>query len=177
MSAGLTLLGKAYPGGTYLLRMQVARTVAVQYGRFSPQPIATNAGEVVYLGSALGQRGASTLARRLLRHAARSGGLPPHPIGTELESAFGLSLPLRKTLRWHVDYLLQETAVALTHILAIRSPQRLEPALGQWLNQQPHLHPVAPGLGASDARHVTHLLYSATSLDEWWAMLPEAVFR
>ena len=63
-----------------------------------------------------------------------------------------------KTLRWHIDYLLDEAAVAITGVVAIRTMARLEGALVERLLAQPGVVPLAPGLGGSDDRGRSHLL-------------------
>lgn len=168
----LILLGDGQvEAGTYVLRLRVPVDVWVRYGRAQPHPIHTPPGEVVYIGSALGKRG-MPLARRLLRHACRASGHPPHPIADALMAQWGLPLPRKKSLRWHVDYLLQNKDVALTHVVAVRSHARLEPALAAWIASQPGFVPIAAGLGASDAPTAAHLLYNSAPLDAWWRALP-----
>ena len=136
------LLGEAGPGGAYVLRLAVAQPLAISFGRFAGgELIPIPAGAILYTGSALGQAGGAALARRLLRHATRSGAQPPHPIRTDIERAFAaagaaeaaLRPPRQKRLHWHVDYLLEETAVDLTHVLVVRSRQPLEARLADLL--------------------------------------------
>ncbi len=69
-----------------------------------------------------------------------------------------LQPPTQKRLHWHVDYLLEETAVTLSHILVIRSRARLETAVARRLNADPRTFAPAPGLGATDDAGSTHLL-------------------
>ncbi|GAB4265288.1 MAG: GIY-YIG nuclease family protein [Candidatus Promineifilaceae bacterium] len=171
----LILLGnEQVAAGTYLLRLHVPVDVWVRYGRVARQPIHTPPGEVVYIGSALGKRG-MPLARRLLRHACRAGGHPSQPITDALVAYWGLPLPPKKSLKWHVDYLLQHKDVSLTHVVAVRDHVRLEPALAAWIVDQPGFVPAAAGLGASDAPTAAHLLYNSSSLDVWWRALPRAI--
>ncbi len=171
----LILLGdEQVAAGTYVLRLRVSVDVWVRYGRARPHPIHTPPGEVVYIGSALGKRG-KPLARRLLRHASRASGHPPHPIADALMAQWELPLPKKKSLRWHVDFLLQNKDVFLTHVVAVRSHARLESALAGWIAAQPDLVPVAAGLGASDAPTAAHLLYNSGPLDAWWRALPQVI--
>ena len=150
-------------GGVYALRLTVASPLLVRFGRYaSGRPIPVPAGAYLYVGSALGTRGAVALAGRLLRHATRRGG-PPHALREPLHrrlAAVGLlsPLPAGKTLRWHIDYLLDETAVALTGIVAMRTATRLEATLVDQLLAQPGVVPLAPGLGGSDDHGRAHLL-------------------
>ncbi len=125
--------GEQSQGGAYLLRMQVNAPLRVKFGRFQQgQPIAVPTGDYLYVGSAMAQKGATSLARRLLRHASRSDSQNPHLIRQQMLSVFlkiGLgSTPLHpptgKKLRWHVDYLLNEEAVELTAVYIIRVKKR-----------------------------------------------------
>ena len=177
---------RACRGGVYVLHVRLAAPRAVVFGRFrGGQPIAVPAGDIFYVGSALGG-----LAARLLRHATRSAvrrearqrALPadeerpkapdyepgtPHAIRDELAArlaAAGLParLPAAKRLRWHIDYLLDEPDVALAGVWAWRTAAPLESALANQLASQPGIVPVAAGLGASDDRGQTHLLRVAS---------------
>ena len=151
-------------GGVYVLRLAAGAPLLVRFGRYAGgRAIAVPAGECLYVGSALGARGAVALAGRLLRHATRTGGRPAHAIREPLRArlaAAGLfaPLPAGKTLRWHIDYLLDEAAVAITGVVAIRTTARLEGALVERLLAQPGVVPLAPGLGGSDDRGRSHLL-------------------
>lgn len=154
------------PGGVYVLQIQVATPLSLPFGRFrGGQALTVAAGDYLYVGSALGRRGASSPAGRLLRHATRSGDRPPHALRDALALALqaaGLAAPGQrpptcKRLHWHIDYLLDETAAELTDIALIRSAARLESALACWLAQQPGVSPLAAGLGAADVPGETHL--------------------
>lgn len=120
-------------GGVYILRLHVAEPLAVQFGRFqNGRLIHIPTGEYLYVGSALAQKGAASLPRRLLRHASRADSQNPHPVRQAMLSLFpkiGLGPPLllppiSKKLRWHVDYLLDEPIVALTAVFIIRARKR-----------------------------------------------------
>lgn len=80
--------------------------------------------------------------------------------------------PAGKKFHWHVDYLVEETAVTLSHVLLFRSPARLEELLGRWLGAQPETFIVVPGLGARDVRGSTHLL-GVQAPEAWWDTLPQ----
>lgn len=173
------LLGEAWPGGTYVLRLTVAQPLAISFGRFAGgELVPVPAGTILYTGSALGRAGGAALARRLLRHATRSGDQPPHPIQPDIERAFAaagaaeaaLRRPRQKRLHWHVDYLLDQPQVSLTYIIALRSRQRLEARVSQLLQADPLTGILRPGLGASDLPGHTNLLL-ATSEAAWWANL------
>ncbi len=114
----------------------------------------------------MGRKGSTTLARRLLRHATRSGERPPHAIRSTLLQRFDdeglgparLRPPSAKRLHWHVDYLLDEPAATIDAVLAIRSSRRCEDRLAGLLVRWPHAVEMAAGLGATDAPGRTHLL-------------------
>lgn len=121
--------GSESQGGVYILRLWVAEMLRVKFGRFQQgKSIAVPPGEYVYVGSALGQKGSGSLARRLLRHASRSDAANPQPIRQHLLVLFpqiGLGpQPLRpptgKKLRWHVDFLLDESGVELKMVCLVR---------------------------------------------------------
>ncbi|HEX6387114.1 MAG TPA: DUF123 domain-containing protein, partial [Anaerolineae bacterium] len=126
-----TVLGREWPCGVYLLRIEVAETLTLAFGRFRHgQPITVLPGAYVYTGSAMGQRGTNSLPHRLLRHATRSGGKVPHPIRADLLTFFPrvhlsqglLRPPGHKKLFWHIDYLLDCEPIALCHIFIVRNP-------------------------------------------------------
>jgi Uri superfamily endonuclease len=75
-----------------------------------------------------------------------------------------------KRLFWNVDYLLDQPAASLTHVVAIRSSVRLEAALARLLQRDPATFVLAPGLGAADDPGSTHLL-EVEGGDTWWAAL------
>jgi len=175
----IILLGNEQQSGCYILRMRVQQSLQMCVGRFKGgKQIAFSPGEYLYIGSALGASGATSLAKRLVRHATRPDPLPPHPIRAAMLThfhLFGLGKeplvgPTPKKLFWHIDYLLQPLTVDLVQVLAIRTTRRLEPLLAQLLAADPGTFIVEEGLGASDHRGHTHLL--GTQADEhWWTAL------
>ena len=176
----ITILGDDAQSGAYVLRLLVHERLALSFGRFrGGKAVTVPAGVYLYIGSAMGRRGAISLGRRLVRHATRTGQAAPHPLrATMLETfaAVGLGgenlLPRNaKRCFWHIDYLLDQPAVELTHLLVIRSPMRLEARLAQLLEQDPYTHILAKGLGAKDVPGNTHLLAVAADA-AWWTALP-----
>lgn len=163
----ITFQGDAGQSGTYLLWMLARRETSVSFGRFqSGRPVVIPPGWCAYVGSAMGQRGASAPAGRLLRHATRTGDKPPHAIRATLAAeclrvglgAPGLQPPATKRLYWHIDYLLDEIDIEIVRIMVFRAAARLESVLARQLSAIPGVVPLAPGLGASDARGESHLL-------------------
>lgn len=169
------ICGKPVACGCYLLRIQVVEPIGVRFGRFQGgQAVAVAAGAYLYIGSAMGKKGAATLPQRLLRHATRHNGTPHaiRPLLLEKLRAAGLGTnrlqaPARKTLFWHIDYLLEETAVTLTHIIILRTNTSLENQLARLLAADPQTAPFINGLGASDDPGQTHLLRVPNALS-WW---------
>lgn len=164
-------------GGSYLLRMRVVQDVWVRFGRFQGgEPVLIPHGEMLYLGSAM-----KGLASRVLRHALRSGDGSAHGLyellllkmkeGGLVSDRF--HPPTQKKLHWHIDYLLDETAVSLTQAILIRSQDRLEDSLGEWLLAQPEMFVLASGLGASDVKGHTHLLGVKANAKWWTAIVPK----
>lgn len=167
--------------GTYLLHIELGQPAQVIFGKFERgRAWEMPAGSYIYVGSALGQRGAMTLPRRLMRHASRSASRPPHPIRAELAQAFtavGLEHlaqpPQRpKRLYWHVDYLLDLFPAHLVDVAAIGDGVRRESEWARWLAAQPSLRLIAPGLGARDLPGETHLWRLPET--DWWqtAVMP-----
>ena len=185
--------GSESQGGTYLLRLTVSQPLAVRFGRFqSGRLIDVPSGDYLYAGSALAQKGPTSLARRLLRHASRSDPQSSHAIRAAMLQLFPqlalgpipLQSPTAKKLRWHVDFLLDEAAVDLTAVYLIRhtkksltqrnrsAERKLETAVARWLTTLPDISPLVAGLGATDDPGETHLLRVTAVLD-WWQTFPQ----
>lgn len=169
--------GARVPSGAYALRVHVAADLRARFGRYAGGAlIEVPAGEYAYVGSAMSARGSTALARRLLRHATRSGERPPHAIRTDLLRACaaagipGAAPPRRKTLFWNIDYLLDDPRAEIVSVLAIRSPQNLEACLAGALLEQPGVAPLAPRLGAHDSRDAAHLA-RIPAQPGWWRAL------
>ncbi len=173
----ITIIGEDVPCGTYLLRIAVARPLTVVFGRFNGgRPVAVSAGKYVYIGSAMGMRGAASLPRRVMRHASRAFGAP-HRLRPELAAAFaaaglgeGNLIPKKKTLRWHIDFLLDDPAAEIDRVLILRATRRRESAVAMWLAAQAGVSAPARGLGASDARGETHV-FRVPDDGDWWEMV------
>jgi len=176
----IAITGDESQAGTYILRIHLKKEAALRFGRFKKgKLISLPAGEYAYVGSALSEKGATTLARRLVRHATRSGDQQPHRIRETMLCRFaerGLGdenlLPRHgKTLHWNVDFLLDLPAAELIGISAIRSRERLEDRLAKQLEEDPHTGVIERGLGANDVPGNTHLLH-VNATEAWWASLP-----
>ncbi len=194
MDERLCCWGSGAQGGSYLLRLTVRRPLMVCFGRFNGgEPVIVPPGDYLYVGSALAQKGASSLARRLLRHASWHDSQNPHAIQKHLlrllpQIGLGpepLHPPLGKKLRWHVDYLLDEAGVDLTAVYLIRSPKEgfatvarrgMETAVARWLLTRSEVAPLVAGLGATDDPGGTHLL-RVTAVPAWWQTFPQQLTR
>jgi len=179
----IVIIGDDSQAGTYLLRIHLKENITLKFGRFKKgKLISLPIGDYVYIGSALSEKGSTSLARRLIRHATRTGDKRPHPIREKMINRFiecGLGprdlLPKHgKTLYWNVDFLLDLPSVELTNIFAIRSAERLENRLAKRLERDPHTEIIERGLGANDAPGATHLLRIRENR-MWWASLTDKV--
>ena len=173
----ILIIGDDSQAGTYILRVCLKENATLQFGRFKKgKLISMPAGDYTYVGSALSEKGATSLARRLIRHATRSGDKPPHAIREKMMNQFpecglgnGNLLPRQgKTLHWNVDFLLDLQSAELINILAIRSAERLENKIAKRLEQNLYTSIIELGLGANDVPRATHLLRIRTN-DMWWA--------
>lgn len=182
----ITIIGQSTQTGTYILRLRILNDIVLSFGRFKRgAKIAIPAGEYVYIGSAMGKSGATTLARRLLRHATRSSNHHPHAIRQQMIAAFtaaelgtGDLLPRsQKTPHWHIDYLLDRPEANVTHVIILRSAKRLESVVADLLAAQSYTRQIESGLGASDAPGSTHLLGYKGGDAAWRALITELFQR
>jgi Uri superfamily endonuclease len=172
--------------GVYVLRLHLATPITVTFGRFQRgQPIPIPVGDYLYIGSALGRQGATTLAGRLLRHTTRRGNRLPHAIQPLLRTQLqerGLIPTARtktaqsKRLFWHIDYLVDRMEAEISQIFILHTNQRLESNIACTLTADPAVSAVAPGLGASDDPHATHLLRVDAPVS-WWHNLPQLLVK
>ena len=179
----ILIIGNDSQAGTYILRIRLKENTTLKFGKFKKgKLISLPAGDYVYIGSALSQKGSTSLARRLIRHATRSNHKSPHPIREKMINRFiecGLGhrdlLPKHgKTLHWNIDFLLDLQSAELVNILAIRSTERLENRIAKRLEHDPHTKIIERGLGANDAPGATHLLRVREDRI-WWASLADKV--
>ncbi len=171
----IILLGRESPRGAYVLRIDVDHDLRLAFGRFKGgKLIDLPAGTYSYVGSAMG-RGRAALARRLVRHASRTADQVPHQIRPALIAAFSDVQPSPKRLHWNIDYLLDQTAAEIRQVIAIRSETRIESAVGELLESDPHTAIIEKGLGANDLPGHTHLLRVEAG-DDWWYDLGGKLF-
>lgn len=181
----IAIIGDESQAGTYILRIRLKTDTALRFGRFKKgKLISLPAGEYSYVGSALAEKGATMLARRLIRHATRSGHQCPHRIRETMLRQFAecglgdanLLSQRGKTLHWNVDFLLDLPSAELVGITAIRSRKRLEDRLAKQLEEDLHTGVIERGLGANDVPGNTHLLH-VSATEAWWASLPNLLVR
>ena len=168
----IVIIGSDSQAGTYILRIRLKQDTALQFGRFKKgKLISLPAGDYIYIGSALSEKGATSLARRLIRHATRSNNKQPHAIREKLinqcvEHGLGprdLLPKSDKTPHWNVDFLLDLQSAEIVNIFAIRSHKRLESRIAKRLEHDPHTEIIESGLGANDTPGSTHLLRLRTN--------------
>jgi len=181
----LAVFGDQGHGGTYVLRVRADTRLRLAFGRFKGGKIITvEPGDYIYVGSALAERGPACLARRLVRHATRTGKRPPHAVRHAMMDEFarlGLGdADLRpangKNLRWNVDHLLDQSSASLVAVYAIRSPLRLEADLGKLVEMDQDTVVFEKGLGANDIPGNTHLL-RVDGGESWWQSLSERLHK
>ncbi len=180
-ASSIVFLGGDFQGGSYVLRIRLKESAALSFGGFKRGKIITlPAGEYVYVGSAMSQKGPASLANRLVRHATRTGRRRPHNIRDEMLRRFNaiglgdgnLTRKRLKNLHWNVDHLLDLPAAELTGACIIRTRERLEARIGKFLERDPRTIVFEKGLGANDVPGNTHILRLSAG-DAWWTSLPE----
>ena len=180
-TSSLVFLGGDFQGGSYVLRIRLKENAALSFGGFKRgKTISLLAGEYLYAGSAMSKKGPASLANRLVRHATRSGGKRPHNIQEEMLRRFNaiglgdgnLTRKRHKNLHWNIDHLLDLPAAELTGACIIRTRERLEARLGQFLERDPRTIVFEKGLGANDVPGNTHILRLSGG-DAWWTSLPQ----
>ncbi len=172
----VNILGDGSQGGAYVLQIHLAKGTRVRFGRFrGGEPVPLSAGDYLYVGSARSSGNSRALARRLLRHATRTGRRRSHGIREKLigrleEASLlekGDGAVRQKHLRWHVDYLLDLYAVEITAVVAVRSNRDLERRIARSLAAMPETEIPCKGLGASDDPGSSHLLSVRDGEDVW----------
>ena len=122
--------------GTYLLILYANRSRRVSIGKLGR--FAAEAGFYYYVGSAFGSGG---LKARLGRHCRRT-----------------------KSLRWHIDYLRERTALAGAYWST--SLDKREAYWVERLNEHAALTCPFGGFGASDSKQASHLFFCPDLLKE-----------
>ncbi|MFX1304524.1 MAG: DUF123 domain-containing protein [Promethearchaeota archaeon] len=120
--------------GCYILVIFIQKKIELIIGALGK--IVFDKGFYLYIGSAMGNSGATTLINRVKRH---------------------VSSPNNKKVHWHIDYLLNNKNVVIIYLYIIPSHQKLECLIAnEFLN-------ISDGyikkFGSSDCLCNSHLLY------------------
>lgn len=167
-----------HPNGTYVLRIKLTENREVVFGRFKKgKTIQMKRGHYIYIGSALGQKGSSSLGNRLRRHTSRSDGNSPHEIQAPMLKLFdslGISYtkrPSQKKLFWNIDHLLDLDVAEIIGLIFIRNPIPLENTWSEWFESLNDTTTFEKGLGANDSKGHTHVQKSRIT-DIQWKTIP-----
>ena len=180
----ITVIGNDLPCGIYVLLITVLSDLDLAFGRFKKgKVIHLPRSEYVYTGSALGKKGSTCLARRLVRHATRTSDRMPHQIRpnmldffSNIRLATGEFIPrTAKTLYWNIDHLLNRTEVEIKGLACLRIDDPLEARIGKQLELRPDTNIIEKGLGANDIKGNTHLLRFADSQKNWPSLIDSLV--
>lgn len=178
----IKILGEDSQAGTYVLRINLSKNIKLKFGGFKKgKLISLPAGFYTFVGSALSEKGSTSLARRLVRHATRTGDKPHHEIRDEMLCQFqvcglGPPNPLPKSgkkLFWNIDYMLDLEIAEIINLIAIRSPIRLENTIGTFLENNKDTEIIEKGLGANDSPSNTYILRLNTSDMGWLSLVDE----
>ena len=165
------LLGDSTPAGCYLLIIRLKAAKKLRFGRFNQgDAVFLPDGSYIYVGSARGERGSSSLGARLMRHATRCDPAHPQAIRESLQTQLldadmHAKVPANKRCHWHIDYLLELPEAEISGVIAIRTRDDLEAQLARRLAALPETSIPARGLGASDHPGSTHLFQLQETAD------------
>ena len=178
----LAIIGTTHQTGTYVLRLRVSTPVGVVQHMQKERPVVLLApGDYYYVGS--GQNG---LGNRVLRHATRSGSLPPQPIREIVVNEFRRlnidcgderSRKVKNVGVWFVEHVLDRVPVALISAYLIRWPRNLERDVGELLQGDPATEDVKRGLGGGEYRGKLTLLRRVKAEESWWQKLPDRLAK
>ena len=120
--------------GTYLLIICLPRASKIKIGalgdRFFKQ------GFYIYVGSAMGSIGSSTIINRVKRH---------------------LLSPEEKKKHWHIDYFLNDVSSIIIKVILIPLQYKLECTISQELEEL--CDEIIDNFGSSDCKCKSHLFY------------------
>jgi len=120
--------------GSYILVIRLEREKIIKIG--SLRNIRFSKGFYLYVGSAMGNTGSSTLLNRVKRHFLNKS---------------------EKKLHWHVDYLLADTNSLIVKLYLISSTKPLECIIALELLEQ--CNNFIKDFGSSDCNCKSHLFY------------------
>lgn len=179
MNESLIVVGDGGPSGTYALGIKVAKPITIALGIQKKYSEIDLQGDVVYLGAARGEKGASSLNQRLHRHATRTEADTPHAIREKVRRTLFVDggwrhlLANGKNFKWEIDWLLDHKQVVLKRITALQHPKDLdiEHSLAIRLDGDFQTHLIKRGLGAQDWKDGFDHLLRVTADDIWWRLL------
>lgn len=178
----ISILRNDSQAGTYVLRIRLSKNTNLKFGGFKKgKLISLPAGHYTYVGSALSEKGSTSLARRLMRHATRISPKPHHRIRDEMllqfqDCGLGPPNPLPKNgkkLYWNIDYLLDLEIAEIINVIAIRSDQRLESIIGRYLENSKDTQIIEKGLGANDSPNNTYILHVDIDDIRWLSIVDD----
>lgn len=120
--------------GTYFLVINLQRNTHLNIGAIGR--ISFREGFYIYIGSAMGEKGSTTLINRVKRH---------------------LGLNKKKKIHWHIDYLLDSENASIIKIFLIPSTERLECIFSKEIEEL--CEKIIPNFGSSDCNCKSHLFY------------------
>lgn len=120
--------------GSYILVILLEREKIIKIG--SLRNILFSKGFYLYVGSAMGNTGSSTLLNRVKRHFLNK---------------------IEKKLHWHIDYLLADINAIIVKLYLIPSIKPLECIIAQELLEQ--CDNFIKNFGSSDCNCISHLFY------------------
>ena len=121
--------------GSYILVIYIPEKVIIYVGSLGK--LTFNQGFYLYIGSAMGNFGSSTLVNRVKRHLQPSENKKTH---------------------WHIDYLLNQKRNFISQLYLIPSLERLECIIAKDLLQR-HADDHIKDFGSSDCTCQSHLFY------------------
>lgn len=125
--------------GTYILVIRLLEHSKIVIGSLGKLDFIE--GFYLYIGSAMGNKGSTTLENRVKRHILSSE---------------------KKTLFWHIDYLLANKDCVITKIFLIPSLKRMECLISEEISKTSDN--TVKGFGSSDCNCLGHLYY----FQEFW---------
>jgi sugar fermentation stimulation protein A len=120
--------------GSYILVIFLREEVNLKIGALGSKNF--KEGYYLYVGSAMGKIGSTTLINRVKRHT-----LPPS----------------KKKRHWHIDYLLESELANLIQILLVPSTKKIECMISHELSE--HSDGFIENFGSSDCNCKAHLYY------------------
>jgi Uri superfamily endonuclease len=124
--------------GSYLLLIKLHDYASIKIGAMGK--ITFKRGYYIYVGSAMGKKGSTTLLNRVKRHNR-----PKE----------------QKATHWHIDYLLNSKISQIIQIYLIPSSDKIECYLASRLEET--AEEIIPKFGCSDCSCVGHLFYFSTN--------------